>query len=115
MGAQKKELQFNKDFVPFSFSSSGAFAGPVVFAGYGASADEFGYDDYSGIDVKDKIVVLLRYEPGLRREKRKPRPDAPSALVTKAINARNHGAKAVVIVNGKMTAAKKICSRASAA
>jgi Zn-dependent M28 family amino/carboxypeptidase len=101
VGAEKKELRLNEDFVPFSFSSSGEVSAPVVFAGYGASADEFHYDDYGGIDVKGKIVVLLRYEPaafaaksggqGLTRY---------ATLVTKAINARNHGAAAVVIVNG---------------
>jgi hypothetical protein len=100
---QKHELKLNQDFVPFSFSSSGSVAGPVVFAGYGASADEFGYDDYAGLDVKDKIVVVLRYEPagfadkagntGLTRH---------AQLITKAINARNHGAKALVLVNGKL-------------
>ena len=36
---------------------------PLLYAGYGATAEEFGYDDYSGLDVKDKIVVVLRYEP----------------------------------------------------
>ncbi len=100
---QKHEFKLNQDFVPFSFSSSGSVAGPVVFAGYGASADEFGYDDYAGLDVKDKIVVVLRYEPagfagkagntGLTRH---------AQLITKAINARNHGAKALVLVNGKL-------------
>src|SRR6266478_1672606 len=62
-GGAKKDLKLNEDFVPFSFSSSGEISGPVVFAGYGASATEFGYDDYAHLDVKDKIVVVLRYEP----------------------------------------------------
>ena len=102
-GDHKSDLKLNQDFVPFSFSSSGSVAAPVVFAGFGATAEEFGYDDYAGIDVKDKIVVLLRYEPegfaiksgntGLTRH---------AQLITKAINARNHGAKAVVVVNGKL-------------
>ena len=35
----------------------------MVFAGYGVTADEYQYDDYASIDVKDKIVVVLRYEP----------------------------------------------------
>jgi hypothetical protein len=100
---QKRELKLNQDFVPFSFSSSDSVAAPVVFVGYGASADEFGYDDYAGVDVKDKIVVALRYEPagfadkagnaGLTRH---------AQLITKAINARNHGAKALVLINGKL-------------
>src|SRR5882724_1117395 len=62
-GAAKSALTLNQDFVPFSFSSSGLASAPVVFAGYGASATEFAYDDYDKLDVKDKIVVLLRYEP----------------------------------------------------
>jgi peptidase M28-like protein/PDZ domain-containing protein/PA domain-containing protein len=102
-GSAKTDLKINEDFVPFSFSASGPASGPVVFAGYGASAEEFKYDDYSGMDVKDKIVVVLRYEPasfavksgnhGLTQH---------SQLITKAINARNHGAKAIVLVNGKL-------------
>jgi len=100
---KKHELKVKQDFVPFSFSSSGSAQGAIVFAGYGATADEFQYDDYAGIDAKDKIVVVLRYEPpsfavkegnhGLTRH---------SQLITKAINARNHGAKALVLVNGKV-------------
>ena len=55
---QKRELKAKQDFVPFSFSASGSVRGPLVFAGYGVSADEFQYDDYAGIDVKDKIVLV---------------------------------------------------------
>ncbi|MGD0964307.1 MAG: M28 family peptidase [Candidatus Acidiferrales bacterium] len=103
LGTGEKDLQLNKDFVPFSFSSSGKVSAPVVFAGYGASADEFGYDDYGGIDVKGKIVVLLRYEPaGFAAKSGHQGPTRHAALITKAINARNHGARAVVIVNGKL-------------
>jgi hypothetical protein len=99
----KTELNLNQEYVPFSFSASGSAAGQVVFAGYGASADEFGYDDYSGLDVKDKIVVLLRYEPpGFAAKSGNTGVTQHSQLVTKAINARNHGAKAVVLVNGKL-------------
>ncbi|HKM66226.1 MAG TPA: M28 family peptidase [Candidatus Acidoferrum sp.] len=99
----KTELKLNQDFVPFSFSGSGAVTASLVFAGYGVTADEFGYDDYAGIEVKDKIAVILRYEPssfagkagnqGLTHH---------SQLVTKAINARNHGAKGLILLNGKL-------------
>lgn len=102
-GDERHQLKVKQDFVPFSFSSSGTVQGPLVFAGYGVTAEEFQYDDYAGIDVKDKIVLVLRYEPssfadksgnhGLTRH---------SQLVTKAINARNHGAKAIIFVNGKI-------------
>ncbi len=97
------ELKVNRDFVPFSFSSSGEVQAPVVFAGYGVTADEFHYDDYAGVEVKDKIVVVLRYEPaGFAAKSGNNGLTHHSQLITKAINARNHGAKAVVVVNGKL-------------
>jgi hypothetical protein len=102
-GSSKLELKLNDDFVPFSFSSSGEVSGPVVFAGYGATAPEFGYDDYAHIDVKDKIVLLLRYEPaGFAAKSGHAGLTEHSQLVTRAINARNHGAKAIILINGKL-------------
>jgi aminopeptidase YwaD len=102
-GAENSNLKINQDFVPFSFSSSGKTSGPLVFAGYGASAAEFSYDDYAHLDVKDKMVVVLRYEPaGFARKSGNHGLTEHSQLITKAINARNHGAKAVIVINGKL-------------
>jgi hypothetical protein len=102
--AEKKQaLKTEQDFVPFSFSSSGQVSASMAFVGYGATVDEFHYDDYAGIDVKDKIVVALRYEPaGFAEKSSNHGLTQHSQLITKAINARNHGAKALVIVNGKL-------------
>ncbi len=103
VSVNKATLELNKDYVPFSFSSSGTVTAAMVFVGYGASADEFQYDDYAGQDVKDKIVVVLRYEPESFAQKSGNNGlTQHSHLITKAINARNHGAKAVIIVNGKL-------------
>jgi Peptidase family M28/PDZ domain/PA domain len=102
-GDAKKELKTNQDFVPFSFSSSGQVEGSMVFAGYGVTADEYQYDDYANLDVKDKIVVVLRYEPTAFAAKSGEQGlTHHSQMITKAINARNHGARAVVLVNGKL-------------
>ncbi len=102
-GHSKTDLKIERDFVPFSFSASGQVDAPVVFAGYGATADEFHYDDYAGLDVKDKVVVVLRYEPSSFADKSGNHGlTQHSQLITKAINARNHGAKAVVVLNGKL-------------
>src|ERR1700688_4113885 len=102
-GKSKQGLKLNEEFVPFSFSASGEVAGPVAFAGYGATAPEFGYDDYAHLDVKGKIVVILRYEPaGFAGKSGNAGLTQHSQLITKAINARNHGAKAVILVNGKL-------------
>src|SRR5450755_3194927 len=102
-GDAKNDLKIDQDFVPFSFSASGQVAAPLVFAGYGATAEEFHYDDYAGLDVKDKVVAVLRYEPaGFAEKSGNHGLTQHSQLITKAINARNHGAKAVVVINGKL-------------
>jgi hypothetical protein len=102
-GESKAELKLEQDYVPFSFSESGSASGPLVFAGYGVTADEFGYDDYAGVAVKDKIVLILRYEPGSFAAKTGNQGlTHHSQLITKAINARNHGAKGLILVNGKL-------------
>jgi Zn-dependent M28 family amino/carboxypeptidase len=36
----------------------------VVFVGYGINAPEYGWNDYAGIDVKGKTVVMLVNDPG---------------------------------------------------
>jgi len=51
------------DFTPFSFSTQGDFEGEMVFVGYGASNPDKEYDDYAGIDVTDRVVLMLRREP----------------------------------------------------
>src|ERR1700737_3116811 len=102
-GAAKTELKLKQGFFPFSFLTSGEISGPIVFAGYGASASEFGYDDYDHLDVKDKVVVMLRYEPaGFSAKNVHGGLTEHSQLITKAINARDHGAKAVLVINGKL-------------
>ena len=39
---------------------------PLVFAGYGTTAPEYGWADFEGVDVKGKIIVVLVNDPGLR-------------------------------------------------
>ncbi len=99
----RTEIKLNQEYVPFSFSASGTVAGSLVFAGYGVTAEEFGYDDYAGIDVKDKVVVVLRYEPaGFAAKSGNQGLTNHAQFITKAINARNHGAKAIILANGKL-------------
>jgi hypothetical protein len=95
-------LRFPADFVPFQFSSSTRVDAPVVFAGYGITAPEYHYDDYAGMDVKGKIVLVLRHEP---QEMDEHSVFAGKQLTThaqftsKASNAKMHGAAAVILVN----------------
>ena len=104
-GSSEHGLKLGEDYVPVNFSSAGSVSGPLVFAGYGASAEEFGYDDYTHFDVKDKIVLVLRYEPPQFAESdgKAQHYTHHSHLISKAINARNRGAKAVLLVNGALS------------
>lgn len=40
----------------------------LVFVGYGVTAPEYGWDDYAGLDVAGKTVVMLVNDPGYARE-----------------------------------------------
>ena len=60
---EKTAIKFQDDFIPLNFSSSGHASGQIVFAGYGITAPEYNYDDYAGLDVKDKIVLIFCREP----------------------------------------------------
>ena len=91
-----------KDFVPLSMSGNGNASGRVVFAGFGITAPEYHYDDYANADVKDKIVLILRHEP----QEADPKSvfdgknlTAHSQFSSKVVNAKLHGAKAVLIAN----------------
>jgi hypothetical protein len=51
------------DFVPLGLSTTGSFSGEVTFVGYGITNPDQQYDDYSGIDVTGRVVLILRREP----------------------------------------------------
>ena len=73
----------------------------MIFAGFGITAPELGYDDYAGIDAHGKIALIFDHEP---------QEDDPHSIFNgtgntryatarvKVLNAQAHGAVAVVIV-----------------
>ena len=100
---EQLEFKVEQDFLPFSFSSNGVVEGEVVFVGYGLlvpGESGEGYNSYAGIDVKDKIVVALRYVPEGVENKRRQELIRYAGIRYKAIQAREHGAKAFLTVAG---------------
>lgn len=95
-------LHCPEDFMPFHFSPSARLSGAVVFVGYGITAPEYHYDDYAGVDVKGKVVLLLRHEPQEFDEHSvfagKNYTDH-AKFTSKASNAKIHGAAGVILVN----------------
>lgn len=103
---QTIELKDGEHFSVMGYSGGGKVKAPVVFAGYGVTADGIKYDDYKNVDVKGKIVILLRKLPRWDNEhvpfagKRKRQ---HAALVNKLANAELHKAAAMILVNDRTT------------
>ncbi|MEO1525643.1 MAG: M28 family peptidase [Planctomycetota bacterium] len=103
LGDETIEATLEDGFGPLALGiQSGEATGPLIFVGYGITANEFGFDDYAGIDAQGATVIVLRKEPGAND------PDSPfngtensrhAFFATKVINAISHGAAAVLIVN----------------
>jgi len=95
-------LKIDADFAPFAFSDNSSFKGEVVFAGYGFSINEdsLKWNDYAGIDVKGKIVLILRADPEIEKNM------SPfikySRDRNKVLQAKDMGAIAVLLVSGKV-------------
>ncbi|QDT32560.1 M28 family peptidase [Thalassoglobus polymorphus] len=100
-------LEMGKNFEVCSFGGSGKIEGELVFAGYGIVATDLEYDEYDSIDVKDKIVIVMRRNP------KQSDPHGPFAvghgisrhagLTTKLSRAFSNGAKGVIFVNDPYT------------
>ena len=99
-------LASDQNWRPLSFSSTGDFKDmPVIFAGYGIELEEDGaahpgYSSYFHLDVKDKWVMVLRYQPENLTKEQRPRFVQASGLRFKAMAARQRGAKGLIVVSG---------------
>jgi hypothetical protein len=59
----KKNYNYPDEYYPGMNSGNGEITAEVVYVGYGVTAPELNYDDYKGIDVKGKIVLVNRDVP----------------------------------------------------
>jgi aminopeptidase YwaD len=103
-GGRKVTLKLSTDFIPFGYSSSGKLSGGVVFAGYGITAPEYHYDDYTGLDVKGKFVLVLRHEPQEFDEHSVfagKELTSHAAFTAKASNAKMHGAAGLILIGDR--------------
>jgi hypothetical protein len=94
------------DFVPYELSGNRPAEGELVFAGYGITAPEYNYDDYKELDVKGKIVVVLRQEPGQTDSAQKSfsgiKLTIHAGLKEKQKLAQDHGAIGLMVISGPL-------------
>jgi Peptidase family M28/PDZ domain/PA domain len=100
---QTVALQFDKDFQVLPGLGSGKVESPIVFAGYGLTVPAANYDDFKDLDVKGKIVVVIRRVPRWDNEALPFAGDknAHAGLETKIANCEKNGAAAVIVVNDR--------------
>ena len=90
------QFQLGPDYVYRGFTGAGNLTAPVVFCGYGIDQPELGYNDYDGIDVKDKVVIVFRYNPKWNLNGK---PFINGNPREKAIVAAKHGALGILFVS----------------
>ena len=104
VNGRKHPLGVDKDFRPLGFSSNAEFSGQIIFAGYGIVAADLDYDDYKGLDVANKAVMILRYAPP--SDSGQHQFDQLSSLRFKASKAKELGAKALIVITGPLDSDK---------
>ncbi len=110
-GGHAQQWKGSEDFTALGFSATGAFEGDAVFVGYGIVDPDHDYDSYSGLGdgaLAGKVAVTLRYEPSDQTGKslwaggdgQPGRWTQSASLLNKARWAAQHGAVALLVVNG---------------
>ncbi len=95
-----KKYMLNKDYIDAPFSGKASLTADIVFVGYGISSPKLNYDDYEGIDVKGKIVIVMRYNP--EHDSARSEFDQFSSFRQKASTAKDKGAAGIILVNGHL-------------
>ena len=96
--------RFGSDQVKaFAFSETGEVRGELYFTGYGIRVPEsagVSYDSYAGHDVRDKVVVVLRYFPDDVEDETRSVLNRHADFRSKASAARDQGAAGMVMITG---------------
>lgn len=109
-----ERLDLDEEFRPNSITTRDKHFSntPLAFVGYGVSSVQYKYDDYAGIDVKGKVVIMLRFEPrdekGISRFTKRADWSPEAALARKIMTAQSKGAVGVILVNPPSVAGNEI-------
>ncbi len=108
---KRQYFAVDKDWRPLAFSRIGKIKpSEIVFAGYGIvspGTDEFkAYDSFTGLDIKNKWVLVFRYLPEDISPELRQHLNRYSRIHYKAMIARDKGARGMIVVSGPNTSVK---------
>ena len=96
VGADTINYEIGKDFVCRGFTGSNSLSLPIVFCGYGISRPDLNYDDFEGIDVKNKIVMVFKQNPKWKIDDKDWGENFPRK---KSFTAKMNGAKGILFIS----------------
>ncbi len=103
-GRSTFRMKYARNFTPMTCSADADIKKvPVVFAGYGVDAPDKNYNDYTGIDVKDKFVIIMRKTPWPRDRRSR-----HAYFRTKLEVAKKHGVGGVIFVSNPKSGAAEL-------
>jgi len=84
-----------RDFIPSVGTGSGIIKGELVFAGHGLISEQYKWDDYKNIDVRNSVVLILPGAPDFMLDI----PKKDTTLDQKAKTAIEKGAIGIIFMN----------------
>jgi hypothetical protein len=103
-------LVLDQSFRPLALGGGGEARGGLVFVGYGIASEDPAYDEFSGLDINGKIVIVLRKEPQQQKEDSPfagTQPSPHAFFTTKLGAAVSRGAAGMLIVNDQLSATQQ--------
>lgn len=96
VNGKRLSFKIREDFMPEAVASTSTAKGELVFVGYGIHSSLAGHEDYTGLDVKGKVVVALEGTPPVTEGPNLLR--AYQSARAKARTAKEQGAVALILV-----------------
>ena len=105
-GGKAQPLVFGEDYIPAANPARAEtqVSAPVVFAGRGIVAPQYGVDDYAGVDARGKIVAIFAGSPTTFAGEER---SYFASAATKAQIAAAHGAIGIVMLDSPRPAARQ--------
>jgi len=111
LAVNENSFEVEKNFLPFAFSANTTVSAGVVFAGYGLEVDKdtLKWNDYKGVDVSGKWVLVLQGDPDLENQQ-SPYIEFSSERSKAMFASENNAAGLILVAGTKFSETDKLSS-----